>query len=77
MAESDAEKRVRDDAEAVSGRLAAPTAANDWSAPTPGTADPSRNGASPFEPLADPGCEQVATPGDPPDDDHPAGTATA
>ena len=31
------------------------------------TADPSRGGASAFEGLADPGSDQVATPGDPPE----------
>ncbi len=66
MAEADAEQRVLADADASVGRLAEPTRANDWAAPTPGTADASRNGTSPFEPLADPGDARVATPGDPP-----------
>ncbi len=66
MAEADAEQRVLDDADAATDRLGDPTPANDWSAPQPGTADPSRAGSSPFEPLADPGDEQVAIPGDPP-----------
>jgi sec-independent protein translocase protein TatB len=66
MAEAEAEQRVLADADASVGHLGTPTPTNDWAAPTPGTADPSRNGSSPFEPLADPGCEQVATPGDPP-----------
>ncbi len=67
IAEAEAEQRVLDDADAATESLGAPTAANDWAAPTPGTADPSRNGSSPFEALADPGCEQVATPGNPPE----------
>ncbi len=67
MAEAEAEQRVLDDAEAATTRTSEPTAANDWAAPAPGTADPSRNGDSPFEPLADPGYDQVATPGDPPE----------
>jgi sec-independent protein translocase protein TatB len=66
MAEADAEQRVLDDADTASDRLSDPTPANDWAAPVPGTADPSRNGSSPFEPLGDPGSEQVALPGDPP-----------
>ena len=72
MAEAEAEQRVLHDADAATGRpgaqLGDPTAANDWAAPAPGTADPSRNGTSPFQPLADPGYDQVATPGDPPTD---------
>ncbi len=71
MAEAEAEQRVLDDADAVNDRvgdrLADPTVASDWAAPTAGTADPSRNGDSPFQPLADPGSDQVATPGDPPE----------
>ena len=67
MAEAEAEQRVLDDADAAAAPLGAPTPANDWAAPTPGTADPSRNGSSPFEPLVDPGYDQVATPGDPPE----------
>jgi sec-independent protein translocase protein TatB len=66
MAEAEAEQRVLADADATAGRLGEPTPANDWAAPTPGTADPSRNGSSPFAPLADPGYEHVALPGDPP-----------
>ena len=70
MAEAEAEQRVLDDADAATegsgAQLGDPTAANHWAAPAPGTADPSRNGASPFQPLADPGYDQVATPGDPP-----------
>ncbi len=70
MAEAEAEQRVLDDADAATGssgtQLGEPTAANDWAAPATGTADPSRNGASPFQPLADPGYDQVATPGGPP-----------
>lgn len=56
MAEAQAEQRVLDDAKP----------ANDWAAPTPGTADPTRNGDSPFEGVSDPGYDQVATPGDAP-----------
>lgn len=71
MAEAEAEQRVLHDADAAargSGtELGEPTPANDWAAPAAGTADPSRHGASPFQPLADPGYDQVATPGDPPD----------
>ena len=48
MAEAEAEQRVLDDAK-TPDPFPAPTAANDWAAPTPGTADPSRNGDSPFE----------------------------
>ena len=66
MAEAEAERRVLDDADASTTRLAAPTPANDWAAPTPGTADPGRNGDSAFEALADPGYDEVSTPGDPP-----------
>ncbi len=67
MAEAEAEQRVLDDAEAATTRANEPTAANDWAAPAAGTADPSRNGDSAFQPLADPGYDQVATPGDPPE----------
>ncbi len=67
MAEAEAEQRVLDDADATTTRMSEPTAANDWAAPAPGTADPSRNGTGPFEPLADPGYDYVATPGDPPE----------
>lgn len=75
MAEAEAEQRVLDDADAATNRatdqaekgLGEPTPPNDWAAPAAGSADPSRNGASPFQPLADPGYDQVATPGDPPD----------
>ena len=68
MAEAEAEQRVLDDADA-SDR--SPTRAirhrpTTGQLRTPGTADPSRNGSSPFEPLADPGDEQVAIPGDQP-----------
>jgi sec-independent protein translocase protein TatB len=65
MAEAEAEQRVLDDA-TLAGRAGDPTVANDWAAPTPGTADPSRNGDSPFEGVSDPGSDRVATPGDPP-----------
>jgi hypothetical protein len=67
MAEAEAEQRLLDDADAATTRLDDPTPANDWAAPAPGTADPSRDGARPIEPLADPGYDQVATPGDPPE----------
>ena len=67
MAEAEAEQRVLDDAEAATTRMSEPTATNDWAAPAAGTADPSRNGDGPFDPLADPGYDQVATPGDPPE----------
>ena len=67
MAEAEAEQRVLDDADAATTRLGEPTPANDWAAPVAGTADLRRNGASPFEPIADPGYDQVATPGDPPE----------
>ncbi len=70
-AEAEAEQRVLDDADAATERvgeqLAEPTPSNDWAVPTAGTADPSRNGDGPFEPLADPGYDQVATPGDQPE----------
>lgn len=70
MAEAEAERRVLDDGDVATGHVGAqlsePTPANDWAAPRAGTADPSRNGASPLQPLADPGYDQVATPGDPP-----------
>ena len=70
MAEADAEQRVRDDADAAQAAHSTtgsePTPANDWAAPTPGTADPSRNGDSPFEGIVDPGYDEIATPGDPP-----------
>ena len=77
MAEADAEQRVLDDADAATDRLSDPTSANDWAAPVPGTADPSRNGSSPFQPLADPGSEQVALPGDPPFGSPPAPPTTS
>jgi sec-independent protein translocase protein TatB len=71
MAEADAEQRVLDDAAKATDRMherpGDPTAATDWSAPTPGTADASRNGASPFAPPAQPGDGHAATPGDPPE----------
>jgi len=71
MAEAEAEQRVLDDADAateqVRGQPSAPTPPNDWAVPTAGTADRSRNGDGPFQPLADPGYDQVATPGDPPE----------
>jgi sec-independent protein translocase protein TatB len=38
MAEAEAERRVLDDADAAKTRPQPPTAANDWSAPVPGTA---------------------------------------
>ena len=56
MAEAQAEQRVLDDTKP----------ANDWAAPTLGTADPGRNGDSPFEGISDPGYDHVATPGDAP-----------
>ena len=65
MAEANAEQRVLDDAKSPDP-LPAPTAANDWAAPKPGTADPTRNGQTPFEGVSDPGYDHVATPGDPP-----------
>jgi sec-independent protein translocase protein TatB len=66
MSEAEAEQRVLDDADAAV-RSVEPGAANDWAAPVPGTADPSRNGDRPGTPLADPGYDQVATPGAPPE----------
>ena len=70
MAEAEAEQRLRSDAEAATNRvgeqLAEPQPVGGWAAPTAGTADPSRNGDRPLRPLADPGYDQVATPGDPP-----------
>ncbi len=71
MAEAEAEQRVLSEADAATDRMVEqlpdPTPANDWADPTAGTADPSRNGDSPFQPLADPGYDQVAIPGDPPE----------
>ncbi len=67
IAEAEAEQRVLDDADVATTRLGDPTPANDWSAPAPGTADPSSNGHNPFEPLSDSGDDQVATPGDRPE----------
>lgn len=67
MSEAEAEQRVLDDADAAAARTVEPGAANDWAAPVPGTADPSRNGDRPDTPLADPGYDQVATPGSPPE----------
>ena len=67
MTEAQAEQRVLDDADAAAARTVEPGAANDWAAPVPGTADPSRNGDPPGTPLADPGYDQVATPGSPPE----------
>jgi len=66
MAEAEAEQRVLDDAAATTQRRGEPDAHNDWAAPIAGTADPTRNGATPFEGVTDPGSSQVATPGDPP-----------
>lgn len=70
MAEAEAEQRVLADAESAAQRsgkqLGAPTPPHDWAAPAAGTADPTRNGVGPFQPIADPGFDQVATPGDPP-----------
>ena len=79
MAEADAEQRVLDDADAASSQARsdptpaddwaaqpAPTPGGGWAAPTPGTADTSRSGESPFEGVADPGYDEIATPGDPP-----------
>ena len=65
MAEADAEQRVLDDA-AKAAPPADPTPQNDWAAPTPGTADTSRSGVTPFDGVLDPGSRQVATPGEPP-----------
>jgi sec-independent protein translocase protein TatB len=67
MAEAEAEQRVLDDADAAATRTVEPGAGNDWAEPVPGTADPSRNGDRPGTPLADPGYDQVATPGSPPE----------
>lgn len=68
MAEAEAEQRVLDDADRVERmRPADPTPANDWAAPAAGTVDTTRGGATPFEGIADPGYDQVATPGDPPE----------
>jgi len=70
MAEADAEQRVLDDA-AKAAPPARQTTQNDWAAPTPGTADTRRGGATPFEGVLDPGSSQVATPGEPPaNSDH-------
>ncbi len=69
MAEAEAEQRVLDDTrtpDPLPDPFPAPTAQNDWAAPSLGTADPSRNGDSPFGGVSDPGYDQVATPGDPP-----------
>jgi sec-independent protein translocase protein TatB len=66
MAEAEAEQRLLADADASATRLGGQTSTNDWAAPAPGTADPSRNGDGPFEPLVDPGHEQIAVPRDPP-----------
>jgi sec-independent protein translocase protein TatB len=66
MSEAEAEQRVLDDADAATGRTAEPTAANDWAAPGAGAGDPASNGDRSTTPLADPGYDQVATPGDPP-----------
>ena len=65
IAEAEAEQRVLADADASITRVGEPTPAHDWAAPTPGTADPSRNGDRPVEPLIDPGHEQIAVPRDP------------
>ena len=67
MREAEAEQRVRDDADVAAARTTEPSADNDWAAPIPGTADPSRNGDRPGTPLADPGYDQVATPRDAPE----------
>ena len=67
MSEAEAEQRVLDDADAAAARSAEPSANNDWAAPVPGTADPSRNGDRPGTPLADPGYDQVAIPRDAPE----------
>ena len=70
MAEAEAEQRVLDEADAARAAHSAtrsdPTPANDWAAPTPGTADTSRHGDGPFGGVADPGYDEIATPGDPP-----------
>jgi len=65
MAEADAEQRVLHDA-AKAAPPADPAPQNDWAAPTPGTADTRRSGATPFEGVLDPESSQVATPGEPP-----------
>lgn len=67
MSEAEAEQRVLDDADAAAARTVGPNAANDWAAPVPGTADPSRNGDRPGTPQAEPGGDQVATSGAPPE----------
>jgi len=67
MNEAEAEQRLLDDADAAASRSVEPSAAKDWAAPVPGTADPSRNGDRPGTPLVDPGYDQVATPGAPPE----------
>ena len=66
MAEAEAEQRVLDDADRVE-HMRPTDQANDWAAPPPGTADPSRGGASAFEGVLDPGSNQIATPGDAPE----------
>lgn len=68
MAEAEAEQRVLDEADRVERMHPAdPTPANDWAAPVADTVDTTRGGATPFEGIADPGYDQVATPGDPPE----------
>jgi sec-independent protein translocase protein TatB len=67
MNEAQAEQRLLDDADAATARSVESDSTNDWAAPVPGTADPSRNGDRPETPLADPGYDQVATPGAPPE----------
>ena len=71
MSEAEAEQRVLEDADTAAVRSVEPGAANDWAAPVPGTADPSRNGDRPGTPLADPGDDRVATPGAPPETPAP------
>jgi sec-independent protein translocase protein TatB len=67
VAEAEAEQRVLDDADRVAPHHTVDqTPDNDWAAPTPGTADTSRGGQSPFEGVLDPGSDRVATPGEPP-----------
>jgi sec-independent protein translocase protein TatB len=67
MNEAQAQQRLLDDANASTARSVESDSTNDWAAPVPGTADPSRNGDRPGTPLADPGYDQVATPGAPPE----------
>ncbi len=68
MAEAEAEQRVLDDADRVAPHhLADPASDDDWAAPTVDSADTTPGGQSPFEGVLDPGSDEVAITGDPPD----------